>query len=114
MQSKITCFLRKILRIDKFDKFDQETSGFKYLTAEHMAELEGISIGDAKRKLDAAVSDGFLEKRFLFTEIDLDLTILVEEEQIGKTILIDDLPKSVESKEIYISPHFTKEIYVAS
>lgn len=114
MESKITFFLRKALKIDKFKKFDQETSGFRYLTAEHIAKIEGITIKQAKEKLNAAVNDGFLEKRYLFTEIDIGLSILVEEDQIGKNILIDDLPESIESNEIFISPHFTKVIYVAN
>lgn len=114
MKSKIIYFLRKALKIDKFEEFARNTSNFKYLTAEHIARLEGTSIENAREKLNAAVNDGFLEKRYLFTEMDLDLNILVEEAQIGKRIIIDDLPQEIESKEIYISKQFTKEIYVAS
>jgi len=114
MKSKIIYFLRKALKIDKFEEFARNTSDFKYLTAEHIAKLEGISVQHAKERLDRAVDDGFLEKRYLFTEIDLDLNILVEKDQIGKKVTIDDLPESIDPKEIFISPHFTKDIYVAN
>lgn len=114
MLSKIIYFLRKALKIDVFEKIALKTSDFRYLTAEYIAELEGISIKHAKEKLNAAVNDGFLEKRYLFTDVDLNINILVEKDQIGEKVLIDDLPESIESKEIFISPHFIKEIYVAS
>lgn len=114
MKSKIICFLRKALKIEKFEEFARNTSDFRYLTAEYVAKLEGISIQHAKERLDTAVDEGFLEKRYLFTEIDLALNILVEKDQIGKKVTIDDLPESIASKEIFISPQFTKGIYVAS
>jgi hypothetical protein len=113
MKSKIIYFLRKALKLNVFESIVKETSNFKYLTAEHMAKLEGISVEHARKKLNAAVNDGFLEKRYLFTDVDLEINILVEKNQIGKKIYIDDLPETFESKEIFIAPQFTKEIYIA-
>lgn len=111
MEFKINYYLRKILKSDVLESIAQSTSNFEYITSEHIVELEGVSVKRAEKRLDAAVKDGFLKKRYLYTDMKLKLNILVGKDQIGKKI---PFPGAIDDATIYISPLFIKEVYVAS
>ncbi len=113
MKSKIIYFLRKVLRIEKFEKIAQATSNFEYLTPEYIADIENIAIDKAEVELNAAVKDGFMEKKHLFYALELQSNIFVEEEQIGTTIRVDDCPEMGRITDVFVVPEHTKEVYVA-
>lgn len=114
MKSKIFYFLRKILRIERFEQLMDKSLGFKYLTPDYIADLENITVTKAQRKLENSVIDGFLKKKFLYYNIDLDLSIFVKPEQIGKTITVENLPQTPDSKEVFISPDSIRAVYVTA
>ncbi len=113
MKSKIIYFLKRILGIDRFERIDVLTSGFMYLTPKYVAEIEKISIDNALAKLDAAVKDGFMEKKYLFNSIDLSFPLLVEEKEIGTDVRVEDFPEIGETINVFVSSEATQEVYVA-
>jgi hypothetical protein len=113
MASKIICFLRNILGIERFERITRATSNFRYLTPGYIAELENISREEAEKNLNEAVKNGFMGKKHLFYAVDLDLSIHVEQDQIGTTIKVDDFPEIGDSRDIYVERENTREIYVA-
>jgi len=113
MSSKIICFIRKLLRIDVFEEVMKKSEDFGYLTPEYVSEIEGISRDAAERRLGKASEEGFLRRSFLYTNIDLDLNIIVDESEIGTNIVIDDWPVAGQSTEVFISENYVKKIYVS-
>ena len=114
MSSRIISFLRKLLRIDVFEEVMIKSADFTYLTPEYISEIEGISKEAAEHRLEKASEEGFLKRRYLYTNVDLDLNLIVDESQVGTRVKIEDLPESSESNEILISPTYVKKVYIAA
>jgi hypothetical protein len=114
VNSRIISFLRKLLKIEVFERIMMKSADFTYLTPEYVSELEGISEEAAEDRLEKASEKGFLQKRYLYTNIDLDLNLIVDESHVGMRIKVENLPESFESDEIFISPMYVKKVYVTA
>ena len=114
MKFKIFSFLKRSSKIEVFEKLAEKTENFKFLTPQYVAELDGISVDKARRKLTDATKHGFMEKRYLFSNIDPHINIFIEENQINTTLQVEDFSISEEPVELNIHPDQVREVYVCS
>lgn len=85
----------------------------RFLDAQALEALAGISRDDAERMLREAASAGELVRRFIFSSAGYPVVYL-SKDYVGKTVRLSDLGYvgDDEEQEVYINPNDVREVFI--
>jgi hypothetical protein len=106
---------KRFFRLQEIEAFIKATDE-RYLDAEMWAKIRGISVEEAKSRLDLGIKMNYLQECLLYEWPDSPVPFITPKSYLGKHIKLSEIGYSGDDdqREVYISPHRTRVVYVAS